>query len=464
MKIWQLSTIGLAVLLTACTNNVNLQSDVAIPQSYSQTKETRDTSAITNFATWWLNWHNPELNRLISLGLEHNKDLALAKACLNEIGANYDLAKANRRPQVGASAKAMGAGSNVEAGNYTPDSTTNYGLYGGITASWELDIFGAKTADKDAAYHTMLKTQQEMYGTQLLITANIAQAYFTAQAYKQQKTLVSQQVASLKQLLSYVQGRFQAGKVTSFEVQQVEKQLAATQAQLEVLQANVDTQVRNLAILTGQVPQSFSVDLTTNSLASLPAVPYAGQPSDLLDRRPDLQAAYEQVQAAAAKLASAKADLYPRFTIDFSGFLGRIQLSNQMDYLTGSLASGGIGVSLPIFTAGRIKANINAANARLQQALISYDKTLLQALADVDNAYQMQYALEQQSKNLTQAVKLAQKQVTDAKLMYQYGAKTLDQVLNTIIDSLNYQTQLLNSQLQQAINMLSLYKALGGGW
>lgn len=184
----------------------------------------------------------------------------------------------------------------------------------------------------------------------------------------------------------------------------------------------------------------------------------------MLARRPDLSSYRNQVQAQAAKLASAKADLYPRFDIQFLGQTGRIDLDTNIPDLKGwsTLLTGGI--SLPIFTNGRIQANIDAADARLKQALLQYDKALLQALADVDNSYQGQYSLNRQAQLLQTASKQAQKQATQAEKLFRHDAKTLDNALNDRLTALDYQQQLVQARLQQAKNLIQLYNALGGGW
>ena len=183
----------------------------------------------------------------------------------------------------------------------------------------------------------------------------------------------------------------------------------------------------------------------------------------MIERRPDLRARATQIQARAAQVASAKADLLPRFSINFLGQGGRIELSGD-ESLKGWSNLFSVGISVPLFTNGRIRANIAAADARLQTALLEYDRALLQALADTDNAYQFQAALARQNALLQAAQRQTAKQAEDAQKLFRYGNKTLDNALTAQITDAQAQEQLTQSRLARAQALVGLYKALGGGW
>ncbi len=199
-------------------------------------------------------------------------------------------------------------------------------------------------------------------------------------------------------------------------------------------------------------------------LSHLPRPPKGIQPADLLHQRPDIQAQTANVKAYAAKLASAKADLFPRFTLDFLWQTGRIKLDADLPTLQAWQNVVSAGIQLPIFTAGRIQANIQASDERLQQALLQYDRTLLQALAEVENHYQQQFSLTQQARLLTQASRTQQQQVRDIQKLFQYGDYTFDRVLQARLDALTLEEKQLENQLACAMNLVLLYKAIGVGW
>ncbi|PIE44067.1 MAG: outer membrane protein, partial [Gammaproteobacteria bacterium] len=193
----------------------------------------------------------------------------------------------------------------------------------------------------------------------------------------------------------------------------------------------------------------------------LPLPPSGEQPEGLLNKRPDLMAAAANVQAKAAAVASAKADFLPRFDLRFLWQTGRIALLTDLDGW-GSIAS--FGVQLPIFTAGKIRANVNAKDAALKTALLEYNHAILQALAEVDNRYQLQYALTQQVSEMTDTVDNNQQREVSIQKLFKYGDKTLDDVIRVQLETLKYQQELLAARLASGLNLIALYKAIGSGW
>lgn len=170
------------------------------------------------------------------------------------------------------------------------------------------------------------------------------------------------------------------------------------------------------------------------------------------------------MQAQVANLAGKQADLYPRFDITFQGQGGYLKLDQDLGNISSLAGLASLGVQLPIFTNGRIAANIEAAQASLKAALIQYDKTLLTALAEVDSAYQQQYALNNQNHLLQKYYQQANKQAIDSEKLFKYGDKTLDVALRAKIAAYSTQEKLIQSQLSQAQNLIRLYKSIGGGW
>ena len=212
------------------------------------------------------------------------------------------------------------------------------------------------------------------------------------------------------------------------------------------------------------MPQHFRLpDSPADILSAQPEAPSGQTPQGLIERRPDLRARAAEVRAYAAKLAGAKADLLPRFTIQFLGQGGRLELEGDRS-LHGWNSLFKIGISVPLFTNGRIKANIDAADARLKTALLNYDRTLLTALGEVDSAYQSQTALTRQSKLLQQSLQQAQSRADGAQKLFRYGSLTLDEALRARLDEQEARERLIRSQLARAQATVNLYKALGGGW
>ncbi len=472
LKAVSLSLIA-ACTLAACQNTtVPLDGRIDVPQQFSQAEAARGSAEI---ARWWQNWQDPLLGSLIEQGLQQSHDVQIAVSRLNEARATSRMARADLGPQVGLSGSAgimrgemdnpLGDNARALLGQFpqTADMAASRQM-GGVSASWEPDIFGQKRSDADAAAYAALGVQEQLYGAQMLVAGDIADHYFSARAAQKRLQTASRNIAVMQRMAQYVQGRFQAGQATRYEVDEVQSRLAAVRAQQSTIQSEYDAAARAIAVLTGQTPQSFRLpESRVNVLAQQPAAPEGQTPQGMLERRPDIRAHAAQVNAYAAKLASAKADLLPRFTINFLGQGGRIEVDGDSALKGwGSLLS--VGIQMPIFTNGRIQANIAAADARLQTALLQYDQTVLRALGEVDNAYQAQAALERQNRLLADAQQQAARQAADAQKLFRHGNKTLDEALRAQLGEQEMADNLTRSQLARAQMTVNLYKALGGGW
>ena len=479
-KTWPLSVITVCILAACQSTTVPLDSQIDVPQQFSQAEAARGSAEI---GRWWQNWHDPVLSGLIEQGLQQSHDVRIAVSRLNEARATGRMARADLGPQAGLSGSAgvmrgevdnpLSNDARAVLGQFpqtadladSSQSIKGNSLMGGVSASWEPDIFGQKRSDADAAAYAALGVQEQLYGAQMLVAGDIAEQYFQARAAQKQLQTAQQGIATMQRMAQYVQGRFKAGQVTRYEVDDVQSKLSALRAKQSTIQAQYDAAVRSIAVLTGQTPQSFSLPASSADVLALqPAAPAGQTPQGMLERRPDIRAHAAQVNAYAAKFASAKADLLPRFTINFMGQGGRIEIGSDSPALKGWGSLLSVGIQMPIFTNGRIKANIAAADARLQTALLQYDQTLLKALGEVDSAYQAQMALARQNGLLKQAHNQAAKQATDAQKLFRYGNKTLDEALRAQLSEQEMADNLTQSQLARAQMTVNLYKALGGGW
>lgn len=468
-----------SLLLTGCQNTiVPLASDVPVPQAFAHAQAARGAAEVGH---WWRQWNDPVLSRLIEQGLQQSHDIRIARSRLQEARANTRLADADKGPGVGLSVDAVRADARIDnplneqvraAQGKNPWTSAlrgkhltldGNGVAVGLTAAWEPDIFGQKGSDADAARYAEMGVQEQVYGAQMLVAGDIAENYFKARAAQAHLKTAERNLDTLQRMARYVEGRFKAGQMTAYEVTQVYTRLTAARAKQSTLAAEYAAYVRSIAVLIGQLPQNFVLpEAGTDTLAAQPAAPSGQTPQGLLERRPDIRAHAARVNAHAARLASAKADLLPRFSISFLG-QGVISVESATDLRGwGSLLSAGLQV--PIFTNGRIKANIAAADARLQTALLQYDQTVLQALGEVDTAYQTHAALTRQNALLKTAYEQADKQATDAMTLFRHGNKTLDETLRAQLSEQEMHDKLTQSLLARAQTLVRLYKALGGGW
>lgn len=463
-----------ALLLCACRNtDIAADSGIRLPEQFGQNQAARGSADI---GAWWRQWRDPVLDSLIERALAQNFDIKIAQSRLKEARAQARLAQADLGPAAGLSAQAAASRGRVDNPLDNPlrarlpqqaadDSfkTQSSLAAAGFSASWEPDIFGQKRSDADAARHAADGYREAVYGARLLAAADTADHYFQARAAQGRLKTAERSTAALQKLLRYVSARFAAGHVSAYEVEQTRAALASAQAKQSTIAAEYAAHVRAIAVLTGQVPQNFVLpDSSADVLADQPDAPSGQTPQGLLERRPDLRAAAAEVRAYTAKLASAKADLLPRFSIRFLGQSGRIDLDSTDLKGWNSLVS--VGIRLPLFTNGRISANIQAADARLQSALLRYDRTLLTALGEVDTAYQGQSALTRQNALLQTALGRSEQQAADAQRLFRYGNITLDSALKAELAAQEARENLIRSKLARAQAALGLYKSLGGGW
>lgn len=474
-----------ALVLSACAvTQVEAPSQVVVPPEFEQVSAQSQQAAQVaeaNLRQWWRAWQDPVLNQLIEAGMQGNLDLQIAQSRLAEAQATSALARADLAPQAGLSAGAglhalvidnpIGSAERERASmmglDLGGDTVNAHGnnAYLGFSASWEPDIFGAKRSDADAAQAAALAEQERVYGAQLMLTSQIADHYLQLRSVEQRMRIYDANIRSLKELSRYTQGRFKAGHVGADVVAQAAAGLNGLLAQRASLQAQRDAHERSIAVLVGQVPQAYKVPASTSPiLYRLPAAPSGQTPGSVLERRPDVRAKALAVQARAAQVASAKADLLPRFEINFLGNLGRIEMNASAPEITSAASILSVGMSLPIFTAGRIQRNIEASDARLKTAALEYDQSILQALSEVDSVYQLHYGLGRQNAALSQALKQKRVQADGAQKLFQHGHKTLDEVLRARLETYDLEDKQLQGLLAQGQNLLNLYKVLGGGW
>ena len=469
MKSQTLTLITLAALLTACqSTTIEHRSAITLPAAYDHAAPARADN--TDIRRWWQAWHDPVLNQLITEALTNNPDIAIARSRLKEAQATANLADADRGATIG-----LG----VNAGHLDADLDNPLGgtplarsdkinthktvLATNLSAKWEADHFGQKQSDADAARYAALASAEQTHAAQLQISAAVADAYLQARAIEARQQLADANIATLEKLAHYVDARYRAGHTTAYEKTEAQSHLTAARAARSTLEAERAAQIRKIAVLLGKTPQGYHLPASTaDALNHPPAAPSGQTPQGLIERRPDLRARAAEINARAAQVASAKADLYPRLTLNFLG-QGMLNIDSH-DTQKGLLDLLGASLQVPLFTNGRVQANIDAADARLKTALLQYDQTLLQALADVDNAYQASDALASQTRLLAQARDEAEKQATDAEKLYRYGNKTLADALSARLSANQAAENQLRSQLAQAQTLIALYKALGGGW
>jgi NodT family efflux transporter outer membrane factor (OMF) lipoprotein len=483
--------IAAALLLAGCEVGPDyVKPDVPTPSSYqdfpaakAQTPFSMPVASQADLSTWWVQFGDTELQSLIARSLKSNLDLMTAASRVRGARQQEVIAGAAGQPQVTASGlvahihsntslqEKLGGGSASSGSSGTgsektvpsgPSDTRLYSL--GFDASWELDIFGGVRRGVEAAQARTEAAVWQMRDGEVSLTAEIATDYLTLRATQARIAILRAEAQAQQGVLQLTAARARTGFVTQLDVNQQTTLVESTRAQIPKLQAQVRAMEHAIAVLLAEQPEAMTAEL--DSSAALPALPPqlpVGLPSDLLRRRPDVRAAERQLAAASAQIGVQIANLYPKFNLlALAGFSG-----NEFTSLLSSknLAEIGAGqITWPIFDAGKTRANIRAAKEEDKQAYYAYQKAVLGAVRDVEDAL-ARYAGEQQKLvEVQRSLKSATSSLALARSQYRAGIVTYVNVLTAQSSEQSARDQLAQSEQSLATDLVSLYKALGGGW
>jgi len=415
---------------------------------------------------WRAFFRDARLQALISLALQNNRDLRVAVQRVEEARAQYGVQRGEQWPAIGAGVQGQRQRLPRDLRPGGPDSSSISSQYQagvGLT-TFEIDLFGRLRSLSEAALQQYLSTEQSQRSVHITLVGAVAEAYFNLRAAEAQLDLTRRTLASRQASYDLVRMRFEGGVASELDLNQSKSLLdsaLADQAQL----VRVRAQAANaLQVLVG-VPQ-LPADLPPPAefgrdqlLASVPA----GLPSDLLERRPDILAAENQLRAAKANIGAARAAFFP--TISLTGLLG--VASPSLD----DLFSGGNGywsfspsITTPLFAGGSIREGLNLAKARDNIAVSQYEQAIQQAFREVADALagEATYGAELDALRALQASSARTLELSDMR--YRGGVDSYLQVQNAQVDFYAAQLSLVQAGLEALVNRVELYKALGGGW
>ena len=424
--------------------------------------------ASVDWLAWWKSFQDPALNALLDEAAANSVDLALAAARINESRASLALTHASRFPTVDANVTATRSQVSANAGKLQPGASPRFGDFQpGLTAAFEIDFWGKFQRADEAARARLLSIEANRGAVLATLYANVAQSYFALRAFDAQVTLAELTLATRKENLRLQSKRFDAGVVGDLDVQQATAEAAAIEATLIQAQQNLRATEAVLALLLGRSPTAIvQPNIARGSaidvLFSRATVP-AELPSDLLDRRPDVIAAEQQLVAANADIGQAKAAYYP--TIKLTAGLGyeSRQLSELFNptSLFWNLASG---LTQPLFRAGSTDAVVAGANARKAQAAAQYAQAVQGAFKDVHDALSAIAANEALVTTADKRIKALREVLRLANLRYSNGYSSYLEVLNAQRDLTQAESSVIDAKRAQLAGVVALYKAVGGGW
>jgi multidrug efflux system outer membrane protein len=416
---------------------------------------------------WWNAFKDPALSSLVEMAVRANLDLRLAEARIRQARAARGVAGAPLWPEVDASALYQRSQGSSEVGGGGAIATAG-GLrnlwQAGLDASWEIDIFGGTRRGIEAATADLTAAVEDRRDVLVTLVGDVGNNYINLRGLQQQIAIARENLEAQRHTAEITRKRFEAGFVGALDLANARAQVATTEATIPVFEASARAAIYNIGVLLGREPAVLEKELSR--AVPIPPVPPeipVGLPSDLLRRRPDIRRAEAQVHAATARIGVATADLFPKFNLAGSFGLSASDVT-RIDRWTSNYWSWGPSVTWPIFAGGRIYWNIKVQDALQEQALLTYEKTVLTALKDVETAL-VAYAKEQEHRRaLTEAVKNNRKAVDLAKLLYVAGRSDFLNVLIAQRALFVTEDALVQSTRAVDTNLIALYKALGGGW
>jgi len=454
---------------TGCAVGPNYKRpQVAVPSQWTVAAARGTSTKPIEKDEWWSSFQDPELNSLIERAAAQNLDLKLALDRVDEARAARGIVRSGYFPSMDASASATRNRQRVIAPvsqnsvNIVPVEFNNF--QGALGASWELDVFGGIRRGVQAASAEVAAAEENLRDVRVILFGDVGRVYAQLRGFQRRLEIANKNIKTQQDTLDLTQAREKAGLATELDVSRAAAQLESTKAVVPTLLSGIDISIHRLSILLGEEPGALRSELEHASAipAAAPDVE-VGLPSDLLKRRPDIRRSEAQLVAATARIGEAKADLFPHFVL--TGAAGR--QTSQLHDITlgaGNFFSVGPGISLPLFTGGRIRSNIAVQDARQREALISYRSNVLNALEEVQNAL-VNYAQEQERRDrLNEAAKQSQLAVDLATEQYKAGLTDFLAVLDAQRELYADEDQAVQSQTSVATNVIGLYRALGGGW
>lgn len=422
---------------------------------------------------WWQVFRDPLLDRYIHEVACHNLDVKIAEARICQARAIKQIALANFYPRVNASASAnalqISKGTLDGFFKRSPLRTLvdrDQWIYSvGFDAKWELDLFGKTRKMVQASEAGLQETYEKRRSVLLSSMAETARSYVELRAAQTLYRITKKNAQIQRETLNLVKKRYRAGEGNESDVALAEAQLQNTESTLPNYLAQVGVSAYQMAVLMGKEPQAILKDIEkAKRLPQLPRKTPVSLPSKLLCQRPDLRAAERQLAAAVSEIGVAMADYFPQFNLSISNLAFQ---STSIDTLFKSSSVFwfmGPQLSLPIFHGGQIKANVKHKEALAQEAFFQYKKVILEALQDVQAALLRYSEYRETTNNLRAAIVANNRSMRLAKKRFQYGEADYLAFLQTQGTVLNAEIQEVNAKTNALTALISLYKALGGGW
>ncbi len=450
-----------AIVPVACTLGPDYQRPaVQAPEAFQYEPA---NAAATADTLWWQQFQDPVLDQLINESLAHNSNIAIAAANVEQAAAFLTQTRSQLFPLVG-----YGAGGQRERSiepefaqqlpNY-PNPSSAYQAV--LSASWEIDLWGRIRRQSESAFANVLATDEARRGVILSVVAATASSYVQLRALDEQLVVAKRTLQTYKEAVDLFTLQFKYGQVSQMNVAQAQSQYEAAAAQIPLIESQIAQTQNSLAVLIGRDPGPIARGKPIDDLV-LPQVP-AGLPSQLLERRPDLLQAEQQLIAANAQIGAAKALYFPAISLTGAFGSASTELSNLFSGPARVWSYAG-SITGPIFNFGAVSGQVAQAEAAQRAALENYQLSIRNAFADVDNALVANLKLQEQLAAQTRLVAALQQYTQLANLQYKGGYTSYSTVLQAEQALFPAELNLVSIRAQMFTSSVNIYKAMGGGW
>jgi multidrug efflux system outer membrane protein len=413
---------------------------------------------------WWRVFNDPELNHIVVEVLQNNLDIKIATAAVLEVRAQLVQSRADRLPKVDLNAEGQRRQRPTIGLSTGETFTTTTNIYDfSLPASFEIDLWGRLARAEEAGRGNLLEAEENRRTVAQTVVAEAVTLYLQMESFERAIEIAERLVESFRRSLTLVESRYKRGLTSVLDVRQARRVLAGAQATLPSLRQDLGTTQQALAVLLGRYPKTRPPRLQPEDYYKrLDPVP-PGLPSELLLRRPDIRVAEAQLVALNALVGVAKASRFPRIVL--TGTYG--YTSDALDRLfkpENELWSIALGITQPLFDAGKLQAGQRAAEARYQQGVVTYAKTVLTAFAEVEGAFLTREEQLQRRDYVVKFLREAREAQRIAESRYEKGLVDFLTVLDTQRTRFQAESDLVEVDFVLLNNRVNLHRALGGGW
>lgn len=450
-----LSISLISVLLSSCSMIPDMDKPYIEPPA-RWIADTKNESTSQEIPTdWWTVFQDATLDQLIADAGRGNLDLKSGIERVNQSRAALKIAGATLLPSADATASIGKTRTNPSTGKTTNTTPVS----GGVSIGYDLDLFGANRANTEFASASLKASEFNQNALELATYSDVAEAYFNLLLTRERVKIGYDNLKNSKELLRIVEARVKAGVDSNLELSQQKVAVANSEAALSTLTQSETVYTNALALLLGRSPEIFALPNSALNKVAIPAIA-AGQPSTLLERRPDIASAEQKLIAANANIGVARAAFFPSITLGLSASAAGTTLSDPLGTALGVAGS----LAAPIFAGGRLEGGVEQATAEQRELLAMYQKSVLSAFGEVENALSSVKTSNAREEALKTAVTEAQKAYEISRKRYQIGTIDFATMLNTQSNLLNAQDNYAGAMKSRLSASLDLVKALGGGW